>query len=162
MYVYVYMYIYSNLLFIWLSLSFLINIIVFYKPQSNLDLPKLRQDIRERRNATEQIKNLTLAMIRTHAHDLARRCSSHWATVSVYRSWILILISFQISNSFRRFPSLMWTFIDMFWWQYFIRMSTVDSMLNIVEKNCLSFFVIIIVELCIPLSKLVLPIYIYR
>ena len=35
----------------------------FCKPQSKLDLPTLRQSSRERKNATEQIKNLTLARI---------------------------------------------------------------------------------------------------
>ena len=43
---------------------FLINIVEFFcKPQSKLDLPTLRLGSRERKNATEQIKNMTLARI---------------------------------------------------------------------------------------------------
>ena len=37
----------------------------FCKAQSKLDLPTLRQGSRERKNATEVIKNMTIARIRT-------------------------------------------------------------------------------------------------
>ena len=38
------------------------------KPQSKLDLPTLRQDSRERKNATEQIKNMSLARIQCNIY----------------------------------------------------------------------------------------------
>ena len=51
------------------------KLLSYCKPQSKLDIPTLRQGSRERENATEQIKNMTLASIRTMAHGLSRRCS---------------------------------------------------------------------------------------
>ena len=39
------------------------TLLSFCKPQSKLDLPTLRQGSRERKYATEQIKNMTLARI---------------------------------------------------------------------------------------------------
>ena len=59
----------------------------FCKPQSKLDLPTLRQCSRETNFATEQIKNMILARIRTQANGSSRRCSSHWDMVSLGRSW---------------------------------------------------------------------------
>ena len=62
--------------FLFLS-SFLINIAEFCKPLTKLDLPTLRQSGRKGKNATEQPKTQTLDRIRTQAHDLSRRCSTH-------------------------------------------------------------------------------------
>ena len=39
------------------------TLLSFYRPQSKLDLPTLRQGSRERKKETEQIKNMTLAWI---------------------------------------------------------------------------------------------------
>ena len=39
------------------------TLLCFRKPQSKLDLPTIRQGSRERKNATEQIKNMSLAKI---------------------------------------------------------------------------------------------------
>ena len=59
------------------TLVFLLNTVECCKPLSKLDLPTLRQGSRERKSATEQIKNASLARIRTQALDLSRRCSTH-------------------------------------------------------------------------------------
>ena len=40
----------------------------FCKPQSKFDLPTLRQGSRERKNATEQTKNMTRARIYVHIY----------------------------------------------------------------------------------------------
>ena len=39
------------------------TLLSFCKPKSKLDLPTLRHGSRERKNTTEQIKNVTLARI---------------------------------------------------------------------------------------------------
>ena len=98
--------------------------------QSKLDLPTLCHGSRERKNATEQIKNMTLARISTQVLRHNGRRSTKWATVSVGRTWILIHIRFHISNPLRRYLSFVWTI----WTTYFflltvlfLCMSTVDS-----------------------------------
>ena len=77
----------------------------------------------EKKNAKEQIKKLTFARIWTQVLGLSCRCSTHWATVSVGRTWILILISYQIFNLFRRSLSFIWTLIDMFLLTAFLSMN---------------------------------------
>ena len=61
-YIYIYMYIATYILHICMSL-FESTLLSFCNPQSKLHLPTLRQGSRERKNATEQIKNMTLARI---------------------------------------------------------------------------------------------------
>ena len=56
----VYIYIHSIVIFHICMSLFESTCISLCKPQSKLDLPTLRQSIRERKNATEQIKNMTL------------------------------------------------------------------------------------------------------
>ena len=127
------------------------------KPLSKLDIPTLRKGRREIKNATEQNKNLSLARIRTLAHGFSPRCSIHWATVSVGRSWILILISFKSpthSAAFFHVDVYRHVLLKIF----FLLMSIVDSISNIaIFYICLSFFSISNVEFCKPLSKLGLP-----
>ena len=84
----------------------------FCKHQSKLDPIALRQGSIKKKFTTEQAKNMILARIRTQVHGFSRRCSNHWDTVSFGRSWFLILMSFQIFNSFRRFLCYIWTLID--------------------------------------------------
>ena len=44
----------------------------FCIPQSKLDPPTLRHGFRERKNTTEQIRNMTLTRISTQAHLFAK------------------------------------------------------------------------------------------
>ena len=55
-----------SIVFLDISMPLLESLLLsFIATQSKLDLPTLRQGSRERKNATEQIKNMTLAMIWT-------------------------------------------------------------------------------------------------
>ena len=62
-YMFIYIYIYSIVIFHICMSLFESTLLSFSKPQSKLDLPTLRQGSRERKNATEQIKNMILARI---------------------------------------------------------------------------------------------------
>ena len=75
---------------------------------------------------------MTLSSIRTEVHGFKRRCSTHWATESVGRSWILILIRFVIFN-----------YIYLYIYTY-----NKAVLINICR------FLINVVKLCKPLSKL--------
>ena len=64
-----------------------------------------------RKDATEQMKNLTLARTPTQVPGLTSADALPTKLrVQVGRTWILILASFQILNSLRCLP-FMWTFI---------------------------------------------------
>ena len=68
-YIYTYIYTLYKLLYIYIVIFhicmslFESTLLSFCKPQSKLDLLTLRQGSRERKNATEQIENMTLARI---------------------------------------------------------------------------------------------------
>ena len=68
-----------------------------------------------RKDATEQMKNRTLARTRTQVRDFTSADAlPTMLRLPEGRTWILILISFQISNPLRRFLFFMLTvFIDM-------------------------------------------------
>ena len=83
--------------------------------QSKLDLPTLFRGSRERKNATEKIKNMTLARIWTQvlrhiAPTLYQLCYGvSWQNTN------LILISFHVVKSLRHYLSFVWSF----WTTYF-------------------------------------------
>ena len=77
-----------------------------------MDLPTLRQASRERKNATEQIKNMTQLGFEPRTFGLSHRRSTNWATVSVGRTWIYPYKLSHIIKSLRRYLSLLWTLLN--------------------------------------------------
>ena len=63
-----YVYMYGIVIFHICMSLFESTLLSFCKPQSKLDLPTLRQGSRERKNATEQIKNMTHARTYMYMH----------------------------------------------------------------------------------------------
>ena len=72
---------------LFLSVVFLINIDEFCKPQPKLDHTTLRQGSRERNNATEQIKIVTLAMI--FSNSLTERQKTGFRLIFFVRDVVL-------------------------------------------------------------------------
>ena len=98
--------------------------------QSKLDLPTLCHGSRERKKASEQIKNMTLARIWT---QVLRHIAPTLNQLSYGVSWQnlkLILISFHIFKSLRHYLSFVWTF----WTTYFFLLTVFFQWMSTVES----------------------------
>ena len=91
---YIYILYIHRIIFFYICMSlFESTLLSFCNPLSKLDIPTLRQGSRERKNATEHIKNMTLARIQTQAHGSSRRCSTNWAWIRILASVIFLICS---------------------------------------------------------------------